>query len=108
MSKREDKKSAGDSTLIFRRITVNEALAHPYLRQYYDPEDEPVAELPFRFDEEFDDYDRERLKSMIFEATDPAQVLVLFFCEIIKSYASQKDTKSHFGIHQLWQVAPDW
>jgi len=51
-------------------------LAHPYLRQYYDPEDEPVAELPFRFDEEFDDYDRERLKSMIFEATDPAQVLV--------------------------------
>ena len=60
----------------FRRITVNEALAHPYLRQYYDPEDEPVAELPFRFDEEFDDYDRERLKSMIFEATDPAQVLV--------------------------------
>ena len=52
-------------------------MAHPYLRQYYDPEDEPVAELPFRFDEEFDDYDRERLKSMIFEATDPAQVLVL-------------------------------
>ena len=51
-------------------------MAHPYLRQYYDPEDEPVAELPFRFDEEFDDYDRERLKSMIFEATDPAQVLV--------------------------------
>ena len=62
--------------ILFRRITVNEALAHPYLRQYYDPEDEPVAELPFRFDEEFDDYDRERLKSMIFEATDPAQVLV--------------------------------
>jgi len=57
------------------RITVNEALAHPYLRQYYDPEDEPVAELPFRFDEEFDDYDRERLKSMIFEATDPAQFI---------------------------------
>ena len=62
--------------ILFRRITVNEALAHPYLRQYYDPEDEPVAELPFRFDEEFDDYDRERLKSMIFEATDPAQVRV--------------------------------
>lgn len=59
--------------LYFSRITVNEALAHPYLRQYYDPEDEPVAEQPFRFDEEFDDYDRERLRNMIFQATDPSQ-----------------------------------
>ena len=48
-------------------------MAHPYLRQYYDPDDEPVAEQPFRFDEEFDDYDRERLRNMIFQATDPAQ-----------------------------------
>jgi len=55
------------------RITVNDALAHPYLRQYYDPEDEPVAEQPFSFDEEFDDYDRERLRQMIFTATDPVQ-----------------------------------
>merc|ERR1712123_305126 len=55
------------------RINVNDALAHPYLRQYYDPEDEPVAEQPFRFDEEFDDYDRERLKQMIFDATEPSQ-----------------------------------
>ena len=59
--------------LNFSRITVNEALAHPYLRQYYDPEDEPVAEQPFRFDEEFDDYDRERLRNMIFQATEPSQ-----------------------------------
>ena len=51
---------------------MNDALAHPYLTQYYDPQDEPVAEQPFRFDEEFDDYDRERLKGMIFEATRPS------------------------------------
>jgi len=54
------------------RITVNEALAHEYLHQYYDPEDEPVSEQPFRFDEEFDNYNRERLRNMIFTATDPS------------------------------------
>ena len=72
-------------------------MAHPYLRQYYDPEDEPVAELPFRFDEEFDDYDRERLKSMIFEATDPAQVLVLPIRKIIQVYrrSDMKFPKKH-------------
>ena len=57
---------------VFRRITVNEALAHEYLHQYYDPEDEPVSEAPFRFDEEFDNYNRERLRNMIFSATDPS------------------------------------
>ena len=58
--------------VVFRRITVNEALAHEYLHQYYDPEDEPVSEQPFRFDEEFDNYNRERLRNMIFAATDPS------------------------------------
>uniref|UniRef100_A0A8I6GKL7 mitogen-activated protein kinase n=1 Tax=Rattus norvegicus TaxID=10116 RepID=A0A8I6GKL7_RAT len=29
-----------------KRITVEEALTHPYLEQYYDPTDEPVAEEP--------------------------------------------------------------
>ena len=32
-----------------KRITVTEALQHPYLSQYYDPEDEPVASEPFDF-----------------------------------------------------------
>lgn len=27
-----------------KRITAAEALAHPYVAQYHDPEDEPVAE----------------------------------------------------------------
>ena len=31
-----------------KRITVEEALAHPYLEQYYEPADEPVAQEPFR------------------------------------------------------------
>ncbi|KAF0773677.1 mitogen-activated protein kinase 1 [Aphis craccivora] len=51
------------------RITVEEALAHPYLEQYYDPADEPVAEEPFRFATELDDLPRETLKQMIFAET---------------------------------------
>ncbi|XP_072164078.1 mitogen-activated protein kinase 1-like isoform X1 [Diadema setosum] len=50
-----------------KRITVEDALAHEYLSQYYDPEDEPVAEKPFTFATELDDLPKERLKEMIFE-----------------------------------------
>ncbi|XP_014254850.1 mitogen-activated protein kinase 1 [Cimex lectularius] len=51
------------------RIVVDEALAHPYLEQYYDPADEPVAEEPFRLAMELDDLPKETLKSYIFEET---------------------------------------
>ncbi|NP_999813.1 MAP kinase [Strongylocentrotus purpuratus] len=50
-----------------KRITVEEALAHPYLEQYYDPDDEPVKEEPFTFVTELDDLPKEKLKEMIFE-----------------------------------------
>uniref|UniRef100_A0A672QG61 Mitogen-activated protein kinase n=1 Tax=Sinocyclocheilus grahami TaxID=75366 RepID=A0A672QG61_SINGR len=52
-----------------KRIEVEEALAHPYLEQYYDPSDEPVAEAPFKFDMELDDLPKETLKELIFEET---------------------------------------
>ncbi|KAI8434705.1 hypothetical protein MSG28_003232, partial [Choristoneura fumiferana] len=52
-----------------KRITVEESLAHPYLEQYYDPNDEPVAEEPFRFAMELDDLPKETLKKYIFEET---------------------------------------
>jgi mitogen-activated protein kinase 7 len=32
-----------------QRITVDEALAHPYLTVYHDPSDEPIHEVPFDF-----------------------------------------------------------
>nr|CAB3263634.1 ERK1/2 mitogen-activated protein kinase 1 [Phallusia mammillata] len=50
-----------------KRINVEDALAHPYLEQYYDPADEPVAEQPFTLEEEFDDLPKEKLKELIFE-----------------------------------------
>lgn len=48
-----------------KRITVEEALAHPYLDQYYDPNDEPVAPKPLPV--ECDDLPAERLKMLIWE-----------------------------------------
>ncbi|XP_004615902.2 mitogen-activated protein kinase 3 [Sorex araneus] len=56
-----------------KRITVEEALAHPYVDQYYDPTDEPVAEEPFTFDMELDDLPKEQLKELIFQETAPFQ-----------------------------------
>ena len=37
-----------------RRITATDALAHPYLEQYADPEDEPTSES---YDQSFEDKD---------------------------------------------------
>merc|ERR1719347_1993340 len=50
-----------------KRVTVVEALQHPYLQQYYDPADEPEAAQPFDFHMELDDLPKEKLKEMIFE-----------------------------------------
>ncbi|CAI2729477.1 unnamed protein product [Schistosoma spindalis] len=48
-----------------RRITVEDALAHPYLEQYYDPTDEPVFERPFI--QQPDNFPKEKLKILIWE-----------------------------------------
>ena len=49
-----------------KRITVGEALKHPYLEPYHDPEDEPTAEaIPeefFDFDKNKDSLTKEELK----------------------------------------------
>ncbi len=50
-----------------RRVTVEEALAHGYLKSYYDPTDEPVAEVPFTFDMELDDLPTKQLRDMVFK-----------------------------------------
>jgi mitogen-activated protein kinase 1/3 len=52
-----------------KRISVEQALAHPYLEQYYDPTDEPVATEPFTHETELDDLPKETLKQLIFEET---------------------------------------
>jgi len=51
------------------RIGVNACLQHPYLEQYYDPADEPTADVPFTFEMELDDLPKETLKELIFAET---------------------------------------
>uniref|UniRef100_A0A087XQZ9 Mitogen-activated protein kinase n=1 Tax=Poecilia formosa TaxID=48698 RepID=A0A087XQZ9_POEFO len=60
-----------------KRITVEDALAHPYLEQYYDPTDEPEAETPFDFTTELDDLPKETLKEMIYDETARFQTISL-------------------------------
>ncbi|TFY78360.1 hypothetical protein EWM64_g5650 [Hericium alpestre] len=54
-----------------KRITVEQALAHPYLEAYHDPDDEPVAPPLdpefFEFDLHKDDISREQLKELLYE-----------------------------------------
>jgi len=54
-----------------KRITVEEALRHPYLEPYHDPDDEPTADpIPeefFDFDKNKDNLSKEQLKMLIFE-----------------------------------------
>jgi mitogen-activated protein kinase 1/3 len=52
-----------------KRITVEDALRHPYLEPYHDPEDEPTADpIPeefFDFDKAKDSLSKEQLKSKL-------------------------------------------
>ncbi|KAJ7240834.1 mitogen-activated protein kinase [Mycena haematopus] len=54
-----------------KRITCEDALAHPYLEAYHDPDDEPVAPPLdpefFEFDLHKDDISREQLKELLYE-----------------------------------------
>lgn len=63
-----------EKLLIFnptKRITVEDALCHPYLKLYHDPNDEPVSDkIPeefFDFDRKKDDLTVEELKKMLYE-----------------------------------------
>lgn len=48
------------------RFDCEQALAHPYLAQYSDPEDEPTADAPFVFDEAEQTAPVEVLKEMLY------------------------------------------
>jgi len=56
-----------------RRLDVDTAMTHEYLAQYYDPTDEPTAEAPFSWDQEFDEFSKETLKQMIFDTINTFQ-----------------------------------
>ena len=57
-----------DAMLAFspaRRISVDDALAHPYLAALHDPEDEPVAAAPFSFPFDSETLTEETVRMMV-------------------------------------------
>jgi serine/threonine protein kinase len=50
-----------------KRITVDEALKHPFMAQLHSEEDEPMAERPFDFSFEDEKLHRIRLQELIWE-----------------------------------------
>nr|AHY02158.1 mitogen-activated protein kinase 3 [Betula platyphylla]UOI39545.1 Mitogen-activated protein kinase [Betula platyphylla]UVJ47672.1 mitogen-activated protein kinase [Betula platyphylla] len=50
-----------------KRITVEEALAHPYFARLHDVADEPVCPEPFSFDFEQQHFGEEQMKEMIYQ-----------------------------------------
>ncbi|KAG2673704.1 hypothetical protein I3760_13G103300 [Carya illinoinensis] len=50
-----------------KRITVEEALAHPYFERLHDVADEPVCSEPFSFDFEQQPLEEEQMKDMIYQ-----------------------------------------
>merc|ERR1711988_1284739 len=60
-----------------RRTSVEKALQMPFVEQYYDPTDEPVAERQFTFRSELDDPNitKAQLLQMIFDETDSTTLL---------------------------------
>eukprot|EP00056_Hartaetosiga_gracilis_P001544 m.45657 g.45657 ORF g.45657 m.45657 type:complete len:373 (-) comp10687_c0_seq2:450-1568(-) len=56
-----------------RRIIVEDSLAHPLFEQYYDPQDEPVAEEPFTFECDVDELDKDTLKRLIYREVELAR-----------------------------------
>ena len=50
-----------------KRITAEEALAHPYLHQYSFPTDEPVCFEPLHIEDEVGDFGEDTLKGWILE-----------------------------------------
>lgn len=60
-----------------KRITVDEALCHPYLSSLHDINDEPICSAPFRFDFEQSSLTEENVKELIWKESvkfnpDPA------------------------------------
>ncbi|KAG0447019.1 hypothetical protein HPP92_028532 [Vanilla planifolia] len=49
-----------------KRITVDEALCHPYLASLHDINDEPICSAPFNFEFEHPSYTEENIKELIY------------------------------------------
>jgi mitogen-activated protein kinase 1/3 len=69
-----------------RRISVDEALAHPYLESYHDPQDEPNAEP---LDASFFDFENEKLTKEDLKG----QGLLIVTSHLIRSFRCRLDIR---------------
>lgn len=71
-----------------KRITVEDALKHPYLEPYHDPADEPTADaIPeafFDFDKNKDTLSKEQLKSKFLVPMKRAGTLTTFYSAYLR------------------------
>ena len=70
-----------------KRITVNEALEHPFLENLHSEEDEPTADLvtPFDFDFEIYDLKKSEYTDLIYE-----EVMLYHSDEMLRLYLENK------------------
>ena len=91
-----------------KRITVEEALAHPYLKLLHDPADEPVAERPFDVDFENIHMSKDTLRALLWDEccqmhpelraqTPPGLVIPDIKAEAAKLKAQQAEAKKNGG-----------
>lgn len=81
-----------------KRITVTEALDHPYLADLHLEEDEPTREEVNHLDFEFEDYNltTQQLKDLLYE-----EILLYHSKEFYKEYERKKANKESLITHIL-------
>jgi len=75
-----------------KRITVDQALSHPYLSALHEPTDEPVAPAPFNFDFEHHDLAPESYRELIY------QEVLAFHPETAYTYNNQQSNFSSMDV----------
>lgn len=54
-----------------KRISINDSLQHPFVKDYYYPDDEPDATEPFTYSDELENPGQELLMTLLYDATSP-------------------------------------
>ena len=79
-----------------KRISVTDALAHPYLAQLHFPDDEPTCEPVSAFDFDFEKFSlaKDEYKDLIYE-----EIMLYHSDEAAQSYMTQKQSNPEGQLH---------
>lgn len=81
------------------RITIAEALGHPYLKQLHFPDDEPTTEPVSAFDFDFEKYSlsKEDFKDLIYE-----EIMLYHSDEAALKYLQEKKDNPNGALHSKY------